>query len=140
GLKFIGSKIRQRRMWGSVKKSPTDEARDLLAGTVLAHVPVHKFNFRIKCIYLALMVRRVILAQGDAVKHVDDRDYYGNKRLELAGQLLALLFEDLFKKFNAELKKIADQCIPKPRAAQFDIVKHMRQDQITNGLINAIST
>ncbi len=58
----------------------------------------------------------------------------------LSSQLLALLFEDLFKKFNTELKKIADQTIPKPRAAQFDIVKHMRQDQITNGLVIAIST
>ena len=33
----------------------------------------------------------------------------GNKRLELAGQLISLLFEDLFKKFNAELKKQAQQ-------------------------------
>ena len=48
------------------------------------------------------MVRRVILAQLDKVK-ADDRDYYGNKRLELAGQLISLLFEDLFKKFNAEV-------------------------------------
>ena len=39
-----------------------------------------------------------------------------------------------------QLKRIADQTIPKPRTAQFDIVKHMRQDQITNGLIHAIST
>lgn len=39
-----------------------------------------------------------------------------------------------------QLKKIADQTIPKPRAAQFDIVKHMRQDQITNGLVHAISS
>lgn len=57
-----------------------------------------------------------------------------------ASQLLSLLFEDLFKKFNSELKKIADQIIPKQRAAQFDVVKHMRQDQITNGMVNAIST
>lgn len=51
---------------------------------------------------MALMVRRVILAKDDKVK-ADDRDYYGNKRLELAGQLLSLLFEDLFKKFNSEV-------------------------------------
>ncbi|XP_071851460.1 DNA-directed RNA polymerase III subunit RPC2-like isoform X8 [Apostichopus japonicus] len=56
-------------------------------------------------------------------------------------ELISLLFEDLFKKFNSELKKIADQIIPKPsRAALFDVVKHMRQDKITNGLNTAIST
>ena len=47
-----------------------------------------------------------------------DRDYYGNKRLELAGSLLSLLFEDLFKRLNWELKAIADKNIPKVRAAQ----------------------
>lgn len=52
-------------------------------------VQVKEFNFRAKCIYLAVMVRRVILAQGD--NKVDDRDYYGNKRLELAGQVSLLL-------------------------------------------------
>lgn len=50
------------------------------------------------------------------------------------------MFEDLFKKFNFELKRIADQTIPKPRAAIFDIVRHMRQDQITMGLSHAISS
>ncbi|KAI5213231.1 Dna-Directed Rna polymerase Iii Subunit Rpc2 [Manis pentadactyla] len=105
---------------------------------IFTQMQVKEFNFRAKCIYTAVMVRRVILAQGD--NKVDDRDYYGNKRLELAGQLLSLLFEDLFKKFNSEMKKIADQVIPKQRAAQFDVVKHMRQDQITNGMVNAIST
>ena len=51
---------------------------------------------------MALMVRRVIMALGDDVD-VDDKDYYGNKRLEMAGQLLALLFEDLFKRYNSEV-------------------------------------
>lgn len=42
------------------------------------------------------MVRRVILAQGD--NKVDDRDYYGNKRLELAGQasLVAMFWYCLY--------------------------------------------
>lgn len=39
-----------------------------------------------------------------------------------------------------QLKQIADKNIPKIKAAQFDIVKHMRQDQITNGLAFAISS
>ncbi|XP_052245224.1 DNA-directed RNA polymerase III subunit RPC2-like [Dreissena polymorpha] len=138
-LKYIGNRIRQRRMWGGPKKTKVDEARDVLHGVLLSHVPVVEWNFKMKAVYLGLMVRRVIQAQQGLVKG-DDRDYYGNKRLELAGSLISLLFEDLFKKFNTELKKIADVTIPKPRAAQFDIVKHMRQDQITNGLVQAIST
>ncbi len=92
-----------------------------------------------KAVYAAVMLRRTILAKLGKIK-VDDRDYYGNKRLELAGQLIALLFEDLFKRFNSELQNIAEKNIPKQRAAQFDIVKHIRQDLITNGLVNAIST
>ncbi|XP_064393008.1 DNA-directed RNA polymerase III subunit RPC2-like [Halichondria panicea] len=136
-LQYLGGKAR-RTAW-SKHKSKVDEAVDILAGVVLAHVPVVKYNFRMKCVYLALMLRRVIEAQEDKVR-LDDRDYYGNKRLELAGQLVALLFEDLFKKFNSELQRIADQIIPKQRTQVFDIVRHMRQDQITNGLANAIST
>ena len=61
------------------------------------------WNYKQKAVYLALMVRRVLLAQGDGTVKADDKDYYGNKRLELAGQLLALLFEDLFKRFNSEV-------------------------------------
>lgn len=98
-------------MWGGPKKTKMEEARELLASLILTHVPVcslpdrqesqsvyftksnhcvlcrqvKEFNFRAKCIYLAVMVRRVILAQGG--NKVDDRDYYGNKRLELAGQV-----------------------------------------------------
>lgn len=65
-----------------------------------------EFNFRAKCIYLAVMVRRVILAQGD--NKVDDRDYYGNKRLELAGQasLLTMFWYFLYAVFSFFLKAI----------------------------------
>ena len=51
-----------------------------------------------------MMMRRMLAAMLDP-NLVDDRDYYGNKRLELAGGLLALLFEDLFKRMNMELKR-----------------------------------
>lgn len=143
-LRFLGGKLKHRRMFfagggGGHRKNPVDDARDILATTVLAHVPVEDFNFRFKCFYLATMVRRIIEAQSNKAL-LDDRDYYGNKRLELAGSLLSLLFEDLFKRFNTELKLVADKCIPKVRATQFDVVKYVRQDLITHGLVVAIAT
>ncbi|CAD1478998.1 unnamed protein product, partial [Heterotrigona itama] len=137
-LRFLSSKRKQKR-YSFIKSSITDEMKDILATNILSHVPVVDFNFKMKATYAALMVRKVMKAESDE-KLVDDRDYYGNKRLELAGSLLSLMFEDLFKRFNWELKQIADKNIPKIKAAQFDIVKHMRQDQITNGLAFAISS
>ncbi len=76
-----------------------DETIDILKNVVLAHIPLSKnMPFFAKCRYLALMIRRIIEASQDPSK-LDDKDYYGNKRLELAGQLVSLLFEDLFKRF-----------------------------------------
>ncbi|KAG8778718.1 DNA-directed RNA polymerase III core subunit ret1 [Serendipita sp. 398] len=74
---------------------------------------------------------------------VDDRDYVGNKRLELAGQLLALLFEDLFKAYVSELKKAFDKVLGKAaRASAFDPHSTMilQGQPITQGFIRAIST
>ena len=39
------------------------------------------------------------MLQKLGITDVDDRDFYGNKRIELAGSLLSLLFEDLFKRY-----------------------------------------
>lgn len=67
---------------------------------------------------------------------LDDKDYYGNKRLELAGSLISLLFENLFKNFNTDLKRQADMVLSKQnRASGFDVVKFMRCDTITQGFL-----
>jgi DNA-directed RNA polymerase III subunit RPC2 len=77
-----------------------EEARELLHSVILNHIPVSayachvhlscsfcsvqikKFDLRPKVIYIALMIRRIILALHDPTT-IDDKDYYGNKRLEL---------------------------------------------------------
>ena len=59
-----------------------EEALEALATIVLAHVPVVGLDFRSKAIFVATMTRRVLMAIDDE-KTVDDRDYVGNKRLEL---------------------------------------------------------
>ena len=141
-LEYCGGKVRMatRMMYSRNKRSKVDEARDILAGVVLAHVPVPAYDFRQKCVYVAIMIRRILHAMVDPTQ-VDDKDYYGNKRLELAGQLLALLFEDCFKRLNADLKRQADAVLSKSnRATQFDIIKCIRQDTLSNGLEHAISS
>ncbi|KII61349.1 DNA-directed RNA polymerase III subunit RPC2 [Thelohanellus kitauei] len=88
---------------------------------------------------LGMMIRRVVLGYLGLAKP-DNKDYYGNKRVELAGQLISILFEDLFKRFNSELKKIADKSLKLPAADKFDAVFHMRNNIITNGFISSIGS
>ena len=115
---YCGSKVRVVKMQAprpgarTYSRSRIDEARDIFAGVVLAHVPVVSYDFRQKCAYISIMIRRILNAMLDPTK-IDDKDYYGNKRLELAGQLLALLFEDCFERLNADLKRQADAVLSK---------------------------
>ena len=103
-----------------------DEAREFVLSTILSHISVNyhlwldqffsstkssfiyflqveEFNFRRKGWFLAIMIRKLIQAEEDP-SMIDDRDYYGNKRLELAGSLLSLMFEDAFKRFNSDVR------------------------------------
>lgn len=142
-LRYVGNKVRGRSQNTTWYRKPTtveEEAREVLANVVLSHVPVENFDFRAKCIYVGHIVRRVLMVDLGQCE-LDDKDYYGNKRLELAGNLLSLLFEDLFKLFNKDLKRQADMVLSKPNRAQaFDVVKTIRPDTITNGMMQAIST
>ncbi|KAJ3385519.1 DNA-directed RNA polymerase III core subunit ret1 [Lobulomyces angularis] len=147
-LEFIGGKIKMtaKSFRIGIKRDWVEEARDLLAGTVLAHVPVPdidgRANFRPKAAYIAVMTRRVLqaLKQGGVV---DDRDFVGNKRLELAGQLLGLLFEDFFKSWISQVKRTVDLQLKKSnRTAQYDAATALTQTSrmITDGLFRAISS
>ena len=89
-LRYITGKINKSKAT-KTGRTKIQEAKDILASVVLSHVPCENYDFRAKVRYLGIMVRRVVDAMNDPRK-IDDRDYYGNKRLELAGQLVGLLF------------------------------------------------
>ena len=146
-LNFIGSRVKAVRESNTNARttfrknsSPIAEAVEVLAHVVLNHVPVHRYCFRAKVVYITHIIRRVLRTVKDR-SLLDDKDYYGNKRLELAGSLISLLFEDLFKRFNSDLKRQVDMILSKPnRAGGFDVMKFMRADTITQGFVHAIST
>lgn len=115
-LEYIGARVKmgsKRGFFGpQVRRNNVEEGLDALANIVIAHVPIEGLDFYPKAIYVAMMTRRVLVAAHNP-KLVDDRDFVGNKRLELAGQLLSLLFEDLFKRFQGEVKMSIDKFLKK---------------------------
>ena len=78
--------------------------RYVLETVLMPHVPVFGYDFFPKAIHLGHMARRMLLATNKP-QLIVDKDNYGNKRVELAGTQLLLLFEDAFKTFNADLKR-----------------------------------
>lgn len=145
-LDHIGGRVkmgsRQRTFGPLLRRNNIEEALDALANLVIAHVPIEGLDFYPKAIYVAMMTRRVLMAAQDS-KLVDDRDFVGNKRLELAGQLISLLFEDLFKRFAAEVKMSIDKTLKKAnRAIPLDAVSMISNhaNTIGTGLNRAIQT
>lgn len=137
-LDYISEKTKGAKKSG--QKSKVEEAKEIMETLIVSHVPCSKENFFPKARYLALMIRRIVEAKHDPSK-LDDRDYYGNKRLELAGALISLLFQDLFKKFTFDLEKDIERNLPKQRRREeFDAISCIRQDALTMGLENAIAT
>uniref|UniRef100_A0A7E4ZYZ0 DNA-directed RNA polymerase subunit beta n=1 Tax=Panagrellus redivivus TaxID=6233 RepID=A0A7E4ZYZ0_PANRE len=137
-VQYIAGKVKLRRMRGGAEMR-THDALDFLTNSFIAHIPCSDGSMLMKAVYLGLMVRRLIEAEVGVFSE-DDRDFYGNKRIELAGSMLSLLFEDLFKRFNMELKRVADTHLTRNLATPLDITKHIRQDFITSGLTYALST
>ena len=143
-LEYLGQRIKIMRKpvgFGSPRRNHAQEAIEALTSVMITHVPVHGLDFKPKAMYIAFMVRRVLMAWYDS-SLVDDRDYLGNKRLELAGPMLSLLFEDLLKKLNHDLKINIDKVLAKKQRIEFDAftVVQTHGNHITQGMNRAIST
>ena len=143
-LEYIGTKIqmKSRPSYHDYRRKHVQEAIEAMSNVIVNHVPVRDLDFRPKALYIAHMTRRTMMAYHDSTL-VDDRDYYGNKRLELAGQLLSLLFEDLFKKYNHDIKMAVDKVLKKPaRTEEFDCIRYLNlhANHITAGIQRSVAT
>ncbi|XP_074347790.1 DNA-directed RNA polymerase III subunit 2-like [Apium graveolens] len=138
-LAYLERKVKLRFYSSAVEKE--SRAMVILRDVFIANIPVRENNFRLKCLYVAVMLRRMMEAiiNKDAM---DDKDYVGNKRFELSGQSLSLLFEDLFKTLNEEAVKEADVVLSKPSIPRFDFSTYIMKGNklISGGLERALST
>ncbi len=144
-LDYIGARLKittKNTPFGQSRRNFVQEAVECISAIFIAHVPIENLDFRPKALYVGHMARRVLMAKRNRAL-VDDRDYVGNKRLELAGQLLSLLFEDLFKSYNYNIKSTIDRELRKQNKTNaVDPAKIMAgaSTHITQGMNRAIAT
>ncbi|XP_014777723.1 DNA-directed RNA polymerase II subunit RPB2 [Octopus bimaculoides] len=133
-LNFIGSRGARP---GVTKEKRIKYAREILQKEMLPHVGVSDFCETKKAYFLGYMVHRLLLAACGR-REVDDRDHYGNKRLDLAGPLLAFLFRGLFRNLMKEVRIYAQKFID--RGKDFNLELAIKTRIITDGLKYSLAT
>ncbi|KAL8228691.1 hypothetical protein R6Q57_013591 [Mikania cordata] len=98
-------------------------ARNILQKEMLPHVGVEENCEAKKAYYLGAE---------------DDRDHYGNKRLDLAGPLLGGLFRMLFRKLTRDARGYAQKCVDNGK--EFNLHFAIKANTITSGLKYSLAT
>lgn len=133
-LNFIG--VRGARP-GVTKEKRIKYAKEILQKEMLPHVGISDFSETKKAYYLGYMVHRLLLAALGR-RELDDRDHYGNKRLDLAGPLLAYLFRGLFRNLTKEVKLYAQKFIDSGK--DFSLELAIKTRIISDGLRYSLAT
>ncbi|XP_076297419.1 DNA-directed RNA polymerase II subunit RPB2 isoform X3 [Lasioglossum baleicum] len=133
-LNFIGTRGARP---GVTKEKRIKYAREILQKEMLPHVGISDFCETKKAYFLGYMVHRLLSASLGR-RELDDRDHYGNKRLDLAGPLLAFLFRGLFKNLMKEVRLYAQKFID--RGKDFNLELAIKTKIITDGLRYSLAT
>ena len=131
---FIGNRLAP----GQVEEYRMKKAETVVDRNFLPHLgrtPTNRFD---KAVFLAEIANRIIeLKLGK--REPDDKDHYANKRLKLAGSLLAELFRIAFRNLTRDLKYQLERITVK-RHVELSIVNAVRPGIITERVQHAIAT
>ena len=134
-LDYIGARIAA----GQVAEARRKRAEEVLDRYLFPHLgtdPSPTTRLR-KALYLGQMVCRLIeLVLGR--REPDDRDHYGNRRLRLAGDLLAQLFRVAFRQYVEELRSSLERTTI--RLGRINIRALVRPDIVTERIRHALAT
>lgn len=137
-LDYIGK--RGNRVEGATQKKRTQYAEEILQKELLPHVGLNDMSFRRKAYFVGYMVHRLLLAVLGR-RQLDDRDHFGNKRLDLAGPLLGTLFASIIRKFHKEVGDILRKDANSSKMGSeglLEIRKAVKRHIITKGLAYAL--
>jgi len=118
------------------KEKRTEFVTKLLSKDILSHIEITD-NFNKKALFIGYMVNKLILTIKGK-RELDDRDHWGNKRVDLSSNLLGSLFRASFSRVLKEFKIVAEKHIllGKHISLNSDINKNM----ITRDIKYALST
>jgi len=136
-LDFIG---KRGSTVGVTREKRIQYAEEILQKKMLPHVGVgvDRENWETKKAYFyGYMVHRLLLASLQR-RDLDDRDHYGNKRMDLAGPLLASLFRQLFVKLAKDCRLNLQKSIDHGKEYNFE--RSIKHNSMTRGLRYAVAT
>jgi len=112
-------------------------AREILQKEMLPHISIHESGETKKTYFFGYIVHRLLLAALER-RPLDDRDHYGNKRLDLAGPLMGGLFRQLFKKLTKDVRNYLKGCLDHGKDPNLSLA--IRTKTITHGLKYSLAT
>ena len=146
---YLGNKIKSYiAQKHANKKARASEFLDVI---LLPHIQTIAVEFfseekpllrKVKGKTLCWMIRQLLLWETSKNKNWEhSQDDLSCKTFELAGELIGVLFEDLFKKVCADIIRLVKNSSSKSVLRnEFDLARFIRPDIITNGLRVSIAT
>eukprot|EP01105_Mastigella_eilhardi_P008945 TRINITY_DN2141_c2_g1_i2.p1 TRINITY_DN2141_c2_g1~~TRINITY_DN2141_c2_g1_i2.p1 ORF type:complete len:1262 (-),score=328.38 TRINITY_DN2141_c2_g1_i2:112-3750(-) len=134
-LDFIG---KRGSTVGVLQEKRIRYAREVLQKELLPHIGVAEHSETRKAYYFGYCIHRLLMVALGR-RHEDDRDHYGNKRLDLAGPLLGGLFRVLFHKLAKDAKLYLQRHVDHGKS-DLPIVGAIKTRTITKGLQYSLAT
>jgi DNA-directed RNA polymerase II subunit RPB2 len=121
---------------GVTREKRIKYAKEILQKEMLPHVGVGEFCETKKAYFFGYIIHRLLLCAIGGAE--DDRDHYGNKRLDLAGPLLGGLFRMLFRKLTKDVRGYLQKCVDNGK--EINLAYAVKAKTITSGLKYSLAT
>ncbi|KAK9052552.1 hypothetical protein SSX86_029182 [Deinandra increscens subsp. villosa] len=122
---------------GTPKEKRIKYAKEILQREMLPHVGVGEHCETKKAYYFGYIIHRLLLCALGR-RQQDDRDHYGNKRLDLAGPLLGSLFRMLFRKLTRDVRSYVQKSVDTGKDVNLQFA--IKAKTITSGLKYSLAT